>query len=821
MRLRLILLVLSLLAFFSASIGGYLYYSATNAAALKEAERQAKMRLELLTKSISSFLWENTKVVKALAGMDALSVLLADPDHREPGAVDAILDHFRETLEVDVCYVMDRNGYTVASSNRHDPDSFLGQNFAFRPYFKNAIQGWPTAYLALGITSGKRGIYNSHPIYIAGNSDPVGIAVIKASIEVIENRLGLTSDDIVMVTDPRGVIFISNRGEWLFQLAWRLPQSEVDKIAEERQFGNGPWTWIGFEFDKDDHEVSLAGERYLINQVEIEEFPGWKVILLRSFNAISRSVSAPLIRITGTVVLVLCLLIGASVFILYRKASEEITQRRLAEDALRRSEERFRSLYHNTPAMLHSIDTDGRLVSVSDYWAEALGYKQSEVIGKKLTDFMTDGSRRFAEQKAFPEFFRTGFVEEVAYQFVRKNGEVIDILLSAIADRNSDGEIVRTLAVSIDVTERKRAEEALEQAKEELSRYSKDLERLVQLRTKEIGSILKYTPAVVYFKDIEGRYLLVNSRYEELFGVKSEDIRGLRDEEVLPKVVAGQFYQHDQRVLAEKTSRQVEEQIPQSDGLHTYLAVKFPVYDEIGNVNGVCGIATDITAVKKAQDQLRRLSGSILADQEKERAAIARELHDELGQVLTALRMDAVWIQEHLKGGDAAAVERTLTMCRLIDKTIQDVRGLAFRLRPGVLDDLGLVDALELYTSDFEKRTGITCVFDHQNVPVTSDTVATAAYRITQEALTNVARHAGAGHVNVQLRQDNGFLTLAVVDDGNGFDASALGESEGLGLAGMRERAILAGGALEIRSTARQGTRVYFKVPVQWMTTSQ
>ncbi len=813
-RLRLILLVLSLLAVISATVGGYLYYSAVNTAALKEAERQAMVRLEILTKSISSSLLENTKVVRSLAGMTIFSKTLSDPGQAPIEKVNSTLDHFKKTLEVDVCYLMDASGTTIASSNRHDADSFVGKNFSFRPYFKKAIHGWPTAYLALGITSGKRGVYNSHPIYDHRSEDPVGILVVKSSVDVIENRLGLTSEDIVLVTDPRGVIFISNRGEWLFQLAWKVPQNEIKKIAAERQFGVGPWNWIGLELNRRNRDVMLAGERYLINQVDIDEFPGWKVVLLRNYRTISKSISAPLIRITGPVVLSLCLLIGGSVFVLYRKASQEISNRRAVEKALRESEERYRALYNRTPAMLHSIDTNGRLISISDYWAEVLGYDRAEVTGKKLTDFMTGDSRRYAEERVFPAFFKTGSCKEVPYRFVKKNGQEIDILLSAIADLNAEGKMTRTLAVSIDVTERKRAEEALEQAKEELSRYSRELERQVQLRTKEISGILKYTPAVVYFKDSQGRYLLVNYRYEELFGVKNEAVRGCTDEDVLPAEVADQFRRNDGDVLTERRSQQVEERIPHSDGIHTYLSVKFPVYDESGHPRGMCSIATDITAAKKAQEQLRRLSGNIMANQEKERAAIARELHDELGQVLTALRMDAVWIQEHLKSRDARAAERALTMCRLIDRTIADVRNLAFRLRPGILDDLGLVDALELFTTDFEKRTAITCAFEHDSLPATSETVSTAAYRIAQEALTNVARHAAAGHVEVRLGLNNGFLTLIVVDDGRGFDKAALEENEGLGLAGMRERAKLAGGDLEIVSAPDRGTRVSFKVPL-------
>lgn len=813
MRLKTILLLLAFLSVLSTSIGGYLYYANLHESAIHEAERQARMRLEILSKSLTSYLEANDKVVRILASQPPLAAYLAADERQAPPAVNAILDQFERDLEAEACYLINPEGLTVASSNRDAPDSFVGQNFGFRPYFQQAIKGWPAAYLALGTTSLRRGTYNSYPVYLDPAEDPVGVAVIKCSIDVIENRLGLTSEDIVLVTDPRGVIFISNRGDWLFNLAWKPSPGDLEQIANERQFGSGPWEWVGLEIKADKRAAVLGADRYLMNQVELETFPGWKIIHLRSYEAISKAVSTPFFHVTGPLVFLLCVLIGIAVLLLYQNASKEIVRRRAMESALRQSEARYRALYHRTPAMLHSIDPQGRLVSVSDFWAEALGYQPWEVIGKPLTAFMTPESRQVAENEIFPAFFETGFCKDIPYQFVTKTGETIDVLLSAIADCDETGALARTLAVSIDVTERKRAEEALKRTKEELSRYSKDLERQVNLRTHEISSILKHTPAVVFFKDSDGRYLLVNSRYEELFNLKDAAIRGRTDREVLPDMVADQFIAGDQRVLAENRSFQVEETLPHPDGAHTYLAIKFPVYDEDGGIRGVGGIATDITDLKKAQNQLRRLSGSIMANQEKERAAIARELHDELGQVLTALRMDAVWLQDKLKDADSVTSARVAGMCRLIDQTINDVRTLAFHLRPGVLDDLGLVAALELYTSDFERRTGITCVFEHTGVPASSDTVATAAYRIAQETLTNVARHARAGHVHVSLKASEGCLHLAVRDDGRGFDVHRLQESEGLGLAGMRERAALVGGELEIRSQAGQGTVVCLVVP--------
>ncbi|MGB6012502.1 MAG: PAS domain S-box protein, partial [Desulfobacterales bacterium] len=702
MKLRLILLVLSLLAFLSASTGGYLYYSSLKESAQKESERQTSTRAEMIRKNLSSFLSENIKPVKTMAGMQEFQDFLIQRDSSSFDKANAMLDHFKASLNVDVCYLMDSKGNTVASSNRNDPDSFVGNNFAFRPYFKQAIKSFPSTYMALGTTSGKRGAYYSHPVYVEGRDSPAGIVVIKVSIELIESELTTTSGEIVLVTDPQGVVFISNQKNWLYNSIKKHSAKEISDIAKSLQFGNGPWEWIGLEIKGKKYAEDTGGNKYLIHRLGLYNYPGWDVTHLYNLKEISKIFSSPLLKIIEPIIIVLCILVGLAVFLLYKKASDELFKRKAFERALQKSEERYRSIYHNTPAMLHSIDPKGCLISVSDNWLEIMGYEREDVIGQKLARFFTPDSKTYAETAVFPEFFKTGFCKDIPYRFVKKNGDVIDVLLSAIGDRDDEGNITRSLAVSIDVTERIRAEKDLKLAKEELSRYSKDLERQVRERTREINSILQYTPSVVYIKDEKGRYILVNSRFEELFGVQNDEVRGKTDYDIFSKEAAEQFRNNDLKVLSERRSCQVEERVHQKGDIHTYLSVKFPLYDESGDIVSVCGISTDITDVKKAQDQLRRLSGSIMANQEKERSAIARELHDELGQILTALNMDSVWLHEHLKETDAKAARRALTMCELIDKTIEEVRSLAIRLRPGILDDLGLVDALEWYTADFE-----------------------------------------------------------------------------------------------------------------------
>jgi signal transduction histidine kinase len=153
-------------------------------------------------------------------------------------------------------------------------------------------------------------------------------------------------------------------------------------------------------------------------------------------------------------------------------------------------------------------------------------------------------------------------------------------------------------------------------------------------------------------------------------------------------------------------------------------------------------------------------------------------------------------------------------MCELIDKTLEEVRSLAIRLRPRVLDHLGLVEAIEWYTADFEKRYAITCMFEHENGPEIRGNIATAAYRITQEALTNVARHASATRAKVSMSFSEANLRLTIRDNGQGFDPQTLDEAEGLGMTNMRERTNLVGGDFDVQSKPGGGTRISATIPL-------
>ncbi|MEW6259237.1 MAG: PAS domain-containing protein [Thermodesulfobacteriota bacterium] len=814
MKLRFILTTLSLLAFFSVSIGGYLYYTSLRNAAFMEADRNATARLNAIHRNVLTFLSETVKPVRVLAGMEALAAALDEPNPERIDRANAVLDYFTQTLDANVCYLLDRDGNTIASSNRHAPDSFVGLNFSFRPYFQEAMAGRSHTYLALGTKSDLRGAYYSHSIRGAKNDGPIGVAVIKVAIDAIEQKIGLSEEDIVLVVDPKGVIFISSQRSWLLQLAWPLAESEIEAIRKKRQFGDGPFRWIGLRRVGDELVIDENHVQYSLYQKALDSFEGWQILYLRNRRAILQQVVEPLVHISGPIVLIVSLLIAVSVFVLYQEASSELKRRKQAEKALEESMARYRNLYHQTPAMLHSIDGFGNLIRVSEYWLEAMEYKREDVIGKPLVGFLTPESRRYAEQIVIPQFFRSGFCKDIPYHFVTGTGRIIDVLLSAIAERNERGDIVQSLSVSIDVTERNRAVQALQEAQEALKHHSRKLEIEVARRTREISGILRYSPNVVYLKDRNDRFRLVNTRFELLFGLPAKTVIGKTIEEILPKEIAQRFSRIDRQVLESGDAIQHEETVSISETPMTFLTVTFPLFDDAGGpAIGVCSILTDVTEAKKLQDQYRRLSASILENQERERAAIARELHDELGQVLTALRMDAVWLRNRLQNVDLEAASRADGMCASIDQNIQEIRSIALRLRPRVLDDLGLVDALEWFTSDFERRTGIACIFRSQPLPSVTNALATAAYRIVQEALTNVARHAQASFAEVSLSLQDNRLQILVADNGVGFDVEKTVDVQGLGIAGMRERALLVGGVIEVASEPGSGTKLVFKAP--------
>lgn len=351
------------------------------------------------------------------------------------------------------------------------------------------------------------------------------------------------------------------------------------------------------------------------------------------------------------------------------------------------------------------------------------------------------------------------------------------------------------------IAERKRAELALRESEEryrELFENAKD---------------------AIYVHDLQGTYLSINRAAEKLSGYSREEIIGHNFKEfVAPEYVR---YVRDSfwRKLAQQGETTYEVDVIAKDGRRVPIEVSSRAIYDNGVLVGVQGMARDITERKLAQDALQMFSHQLIKAQEDERRRIARELHDQIGQILTAVKMNLHAVQQFCHGSEAGSYVKD--NIEAVDAALRLVRDLSVDLRPPILDDLGLTTALRWYVDRYTKRTGLSVDvlidLSDENERFSRE-LETACFRIAQEALTNVVRHAKATHVVVRLTRDSDALLLTVKDNGVGFDVERLRSRAPrvatLGLISMQERAHAAGGTIELDSSPASGTEIRFSLPL-------
>jgi PAS domain S-box-containing protein len=546
-------------------------------------------------------------------------------------------------------------------------------------------------------------------------------------------------------------------------------------------------------------------------------------------------------------------------------------ERKQAEEALRGSESRYRDLYNKTPVMLHSVDHQGRLISVSDYWLQVFGYTRDEVLGRQSSDFLTDECREQARHTAIPQFFATGQAKDLEFDFVKKNGEVMNVLLSAIAERDEFGDITQALAVLVDVTERKRAEEALRQSEEQLRHlneqledYSRNLERKVAERTQEIEQRRRVAEGLHDLltvlnssRSLDEILCYILDKASSLLGTESGAIYRLEDQHDefsiqasrgLPAAYVDQLtFPVDQSFLGQAVlNRQPfiitdlktaawDEQIVLSEqrrellgAYQALLAVPLIRQGETRDADEIYGgIALYYPSSKQFTDEQIDLAMAF-ADQAalaienahlrqrvkqaavmEERGRLARELHDSVTQSLYSLTLLAEGWRRLAGSGRLDNFEEPLTELGSIgQQALKEMRLLVHELRPPALEKQGLLGALHERLAAVERRAGVDARLLADDMPDLPVPIEEDLYRIAQEALNNTLKHAAATVVTVHIRTNAHQVELEVIDNGQGFDAHPSGEQGGIGLNSMRERAEKRGGALLVTSAPGNGTSI-------------
>jgi PAS domain S-box-containing protein len=470
------------------------------------------------------------------------------------------------------------------------------------------------------------------------------------------------------------------------------------------------------------------------------------------------------------------------------------------------SEEKFARAFRSSPVGLAVTRfSDGMFLEVNQATMSFLGYQLHEMIGKTTIDLGL-WPKIEERQSLLDELARNGSVRGLEISFPTKQGNLVVCDYSAEVFE-LDGETC-VLSVLLDITQRRYMEQALK-ANEELLRL-----------------FVKHTPAAIAMFDNEMTYLQVSDRFLTDYQLEGQNIIGKCHYDVFPNLPERWRAAH-RRILAGAVERSEEDRYVSADGSEGWLQWEsLPWRKANGEIGGLILFTQVITERKRAQEalrasqeQLRALSAKMQSAREEEGTRIAREIHDELGGALTGVKWELERIEHRLSAasGDASITDvqkQISSVTSQIESTIDKVRRISSELRPGVLDDLGLVAAIEWQTQQFQRRTGVKVQWDTEvETANVSHDRATAVFRIFQEVLTNVLRHSSAQNLYVTLRQLDNQLQLKVMDDGRGITDDETRNTTSLGLLGMKERALLVGGEVNITGTPGKGTTVVVTIP--------
>ena len=481
---------------------------------------------------------------------------------------------------------------------------------------------------------------------------------------------------------------------------------------------------------------------------------------------------------------------------------QDITERKRAQDNLRASEARYRALIENTPDIIATFDRDGKYLFVNSSIAKVSNIAPDEFKGKNMREVGFSNEQTQFREKAIRGVFETQIPFESEFEFEGVAGKaVFDWRVYPVL--NEHNKVISVFSISANITQRKMAESALRRSEEKFHK------------------IFHASPAPMSISTLtEGVYLDVNESFLKAMEFQRDEIIGKSAIELNTWADEIERKQAVDILFNNGSLRDFEAKHRTKTGRIGNSVASAEIID-LGGTRCILAVTLDITERKHAEEilkysveQLHDLTLRLENIQEEERKSISREVHDELGQVLTALKMDIMSLKRSGATDAKMVQEKLQSMLDLTAGATKTVQTISARLRPGMLDDLGLVAAIEWLSEDFQKRSGIACKASLPSYDFAVDSQrSTAIFRILQETLTNVMRHAQANHVTIDLSESSDAIVLVVKDDGVGISDVQINNPGSYGLLGIRERLHPYTGICIIQRGANGGTEVSIKIP--------
>jgi PAS domain S-box-containing protein len=482
-----------------------------------------------------------------------------------------------------------------------------------------------------------------------------------------------------------------------------------------------------------------------------------------------------------------------AIYAIYR----DIANQQRQDEARKASEARWRTIFDNSAVGICVTDIAGNFVATNRAYREMVGYSEQELSAMSYVD-LTSEEDRPASAKFAAEMWADRVPQfQLEKRYRRKDGQTIWVRITVSKSGAGDTPQI-ALAIVEDITASKQAE----------------------ARLQEYERVVEGLPEMIAVIDREYRYLIANQVYLNYYGLKREQVVG----HLVSELVGQDRFD---KVVKSNVDRCFKGQVVKCEmdftfsnlGRRDLVGSYYPIEGPTG-IDRIAVVLEDITERKRAERELqvsflelKALNAQLQSVREEERTKLARELHDELGQSLTAIKIDLAALQ--VAPGRDRQLQRIPAILGMVDETIRAVRRISTELRPGILDHLGLEAAVEWAAEEFQARTGIQCQVGLPEMKLVIDPGhATALFRIFQETLTNIARHAGATHVKIGLSHESGYVSLEVRDNGRGIGEDQLSGFGSLGILGMRERALLLGGEFTIAGDPGSGTIVRVRIPL-------